>query len=58
MTDRARTVELLREAARQLADAEVRLQHDVTPERDAVHRELVSAATSIGRALNLIGAGP
>lgn len=32
------------------------LDHDVRPERDAVHRELVQAATSIGRALHLIGA--
>ena len=58
MTDRNRMVELLREAATLLADAELRLVHAVEPERDAVQRELVSAATSIGRALNLIGAGP
>ena len=56
MTDRSRTAELLREAARALADAEMRMHHDTTPEREAVHRELVQAATCIGRALNLIGA--
>jgi len=50
-----RAVELLREAARALADAEIRLQHDVSPQREAVQREIVQAATSIGRALHLIG---
>ena len=58
MTDRLRLVELLREAARALDDADRRLEHDVTPERDAIHRELVTAATSIGRALHLLGGGP
>jgi hypothetical protein len=58
VTDRQRLAELLKEAARSLHDAEQRLQHDVTPERDAVQHELVAAATSIGRALHLIGAGP
>jgi hypothetical protein len=57
MTDRRRTGELLREAARALADAEMRLHHDTTPEREAIHRELMQAATCIGRALHLIGAG-
>lgn len=51
-------VDLLRLAAHYLADAESRLQHDVTPQREAVHRELVQAASSIGRALHLLGAGP
>lgn len=54
----SRLPELLREAARALEDAERQLQHAVTPEREAVQRELVQAATSIGRALHLIGAGP
>lgn len=57
MTDQRRVLELLREAARVLEDAERRLQHDVTPQREAVQRELVSAGASIGRALHLIG-GP
>ena len=48
----------LRAAAEELSRAERQLEHDVRPERDAVQRELVSAATSIGRALHLIGAGP
>lgn len=56
MPDHLRLLELLREAARALADAERRLQHDTTPERSAVQHELVTAATSIGRALHLLGA--
>jgi hypothetical protein len=50
-------IDLLREAARALEDAERRLQHDVAPAREAVHRELVQAGTSIGRALHLVGGG-
>jgi hypothetical protein len=50
-----RLPELLQEAARALADAERRLQHDASPQREAVQRELVQAATSVGRALHLIG---
>lgn len=48
----------LRMAARELTSAERQLDHDVRPEREAVHRELVAAAAAIGRALHLIGAGP
>lgn len=47
----------LREASRALQSAERQLDHDVRPEREAVHRELVAAAACVGRALNLIGAG-
>lgn len=57
MTDVRRIEELLREAARNLDDADRRLEHAVEPERDAIHRELVQAATSIGRAIHLIGGG-
>lgn len=46
----------LREASRALQSAERQLDHDVRPEREAVHREIVSAAVCIGRALALIGA--
>jgi hypothetical protein len=48
----------LRQVAQDLKRAEARLQHDVTPQREAVQRELVQAAVSVGRALHLIGAGP
>lgn len=47
----------LRQAAQELAWAERQLDHDVRPQREAVHRELVAAAAAIGRALHLIGAG-
>lgn len=57
MPDLTRVIDLLREAARALEDAERRLQHDVAPAREAVHRELVQAGTSIGRALHLVGGG-
>jgi hypothetical protein len=57
MVDRSRILELLREAARALEDAERRLEHEIAPERDAIRRELVSAATSVGRAMCLAG-GP
>ena len=38
--------------------AEVALRHTMTPEREAVQRELVAAATSLGRVLNLVGGAP
>jgi hypothetical protein len=50
-----RLAELLREAARALEDADRRLIHDASPQREAVHRELVQAATCVGRALHLTG---
>lgn len=45
----------LREAVRAIEQAERQLGHELRPERGAVHRELVSAAASLGRALHLIG---
>jgi hypothetical protein len=47
--------ELLRIAAQYLQDFELGMQHDVSPAREAVQREIVQAATCIGRALHLIG---
>ncbi len=50
-----RVVELLRAAVESLQDADLRLAHNVEPAREAVHRELVQAATCVGRALHLLG---
>lgn len=47
----------LEEATEALKRAEVALRHVCTPEREAVHREIVSAAASVGRAQCLRGAG-
>jgi hypothetical protein len=46
----------LREALVALERAEAALRHD-TQAREAVQHELVRAATSVGRALHLIGEG-
>ena len=35
--------------------AEINLRHTMTPEREAVQRELVQASVSLGRVLNLVG---
>lgn len=50
--------EALKRAAEALKRADIALRHVCTPEREAVQRELVSAAASVGRALHLIGEGP
>ena len=50
--------EALRAAEEALRRAEVALRHIMTPEREAVHREIVQAAASVGRAQALTGTGP
>ena len=35
--------------------AEISLRHAMTPEREAVQRELVQAQVSLGRVLSLVG---
>lgn len=57
MADRDPLAAALQEAAQALARAEAALRHICTPEREAVHRELVSAAASVGRAQCLRGDG-
>jgi hypothetical protein len=54
MPDPRMVAELLRIAVQYLDDAEQRLRHDVSPEREAIQREIVQAATSVGRALHLL----
>lgn len=58
MPDRDPLAAALEEAAEALRRAEIALRHLCTPEREAVQRELVSAAMSVGRAQCLRGALP
>ena len=57
MPDPSALADALREAELALRRAEIALRHALTPEREAVQRELVQAAVSIGRAKALTGVG-
>lgn len=57
MADLSALADALKAAEEALRRAETALRHICTPEREAVHHELVSAAASVGRAQCLTGCG-